>query len=215
MEDLSHLQDDFADDKDVQRARILRAEEEEFINDSIKTITEGLSLEPSEEKDDLGSFEIYRSIGKSPQVIDHFSSAAIDMQVFFVEYQWSRMGKYQRSTGFENCFIGLITLRKEYPLTYIYKEALRDKIVDWFVRGDVDFKECKAFSSKFHVVTKDKEKLSLLLLNKPLDEFIPFPDMLLELNGNRCMFRVSTMPLCDDEAAQFVELARTIRRILS
>lgn len=207
------LPDDFAADKEIQRLRRIEADEAAFLDDCVRIVSEGLSLEPADHED-ITAFELFRSI-PSPLSIDSYAAAHNGLlQASLIEYQWVHQGgKGGRSTGTDHCLVGLQELNKSYPLTYIYKETFRDRLVDWFVKGDVDFKHQKKFSRSFHVVSKDKEKLSQLLWNKRLDDFLAFPNMLIEINGNRCVFRVSPEAVSEEEARQFVELAETIRKI--
>lgn len=172
-----------------------------------------LSLE-SGEHEDISSFEIFRGIGKVLSIHSYQSMQNGLLQASFIEYQWVHKGSRNSSSGTDHCLAGLLELRKTYPLTYIYKETFRDKLVDWFVKGDIDFKDQKQFSRSFHVVSKDREKLSQLLLGKQLDSFLDFPDMLVEINGNRCMFRTSDQPLSEEGTRQFTNLARTLRKVL-
>jgi hypothetical protein len=109
----------------------------------------------------------------------------------------------------------LLRLSKEYPVTCIFKETLREKITDWFVKQDVDFVDQKKFSRKFHVVSGDKKKLGFLLFNKPLDELAAFPEMEAEINGNNCLFKISGNPVSPGETKQFIELAKKLYKILS
>lgn len=207
------LPDDFAGDKEIQRMRRMEADYAKLLDDCVRITSEGLSLEPANHED-IGAFEIFKSI-PSPLFIDAYASTRDGLlQASFIEYQWvHQSGKDGKSTGINHCLVGLLELRKSYPLTYIYKETFRDRLVDWFVKGDIDFKDQKKFSNHFHVVSKDRERLSQLLWSKPLDDFLAFPDMLIEVNGNRCVFRVSQEPLSEEEARQFVGLAGTIRNI--
>lgn len=83
------------------------------------------------------------------------------------------------------------------------------------MKQDVDFKEQKKFSRKFHVVSQDKEKLQILFLNKPLDELAAFPEMEVEINGNNCLFKVSGNPMSVDGTRKFIELAKKLYKILN
>jgi hypothetical protein len=87
--------------------------------------------------------------------------------------------------------------------------------VNWLIKGDVDFKDYPLFSKKFHVVTKDKDRLNYLLYNKPLDELTEFPDMELEINGNQCFFRCSKQPMDQEITKEFVALGKLLLRVFN
>ena len=87
-------------------------------------------------------------------------------------------------------------------------------MVDLFVKGDLDFKYQKKFSKKFHLVTKDKEKLVLLLENKPLDDLIQFPEMEVEICKKQCLFRLSENTMNMEEAKQFIGLTHCLLKML-
>lgn len=206
--------DDFANDKEIVRLRKIDEDYHKLMEDCIVILSEKLSLEENI-CDDITSFELFRSV-ENAELLTSFRSVRPDLplQVFFIENTWVHQTAKSRQEGIEHMFMGLLTLRGEYPLTYVYKETIREKIVDWFVKGDIDFKEQKKFSSQFHVVTRDKERLRQLLSNKPLDDLVLFPELELEINGKACLFRVSKESLSEDATLQLAELAKLICQIL-
>jgi len=93
-----------------------------------------------------------------------------------------QMEVYIVNNGGEECMLGLLSLNKEYPFTCIFRETLKEKINDWFVKQDVDFEEFKKFSDQFHMVSGDPSEIRSFLWNKPLDELTAFPEMEAEIN---------------------------------
>lgn len=210
-EDISALPDDFANDKEIQRQRKIQQEYNKMIETSLQIISDQLHLTPASHKN-MKPFLMFKTLG-TPILTRSFKPANDDypLQVSLVEYHLSYTTPRAHNAGTDLYLFGLLALRKSYPLTYIFEETIRERIVNWFIKGDVDFKEQKKFSRRFHVVTKDKEKLSLLLLNKLLDDLAAFPKMEIEINGNNCLFRVSKLPVSESEAEKFVRLAKVIR----
>jgi hypothetical protein len=205
--------DDFANDKEIQKARKEIKEMEQMVSQSIALICREFSMRHSFPPP-LESFLISNSL-EDASVTNSYRSTKAEYPISLLSVEYcsvARMGKYS-SQGHDFYFFGLIEMAKEFPLTYISRETIREKLVDLFVKGDTDFPGSKKFSSAFHVVTRDKDKLRILLLNKALDELLAFPDMEAELNGNTCMFRVSRNPVSQKEAGKFVTLARIMTKL--
>lgn len=136
------------------------------------------------------------------------------LQTSLVEYRSFIRTSRTNSSSTNLYLFGLMELRHSYPTTYIYRETIREKIVDWFVKGDIDFPEHKLFSDRFHTVTKDKERLMLILGSKPLDLLAAFPHLELELDGNKCLFRVSQDEVSPEETDKFIELVNVLKNVL-
>lgn len=207
--------DDFADDKEIQKSRKEREDYERMLDESIRILSKELFLEKAPHKN-MKSFLMFNTLTR-PILRKSYMSIKdnFPLQVSVVEYYSSGGNAKAFYSGTDLYFFGMLSLRQEFPLTYIYKETLREKIVNLFVKGDVDFTEDRKFSSRFELVTKDKNKLSILFLNKPLDELTEFPDMELEINGNSCLFRVSRKPVSEDEAQKFAGLAGIMYKIFT
>jgi len=207
--------DDFANDKEIQRLRKIRQEHDELIEECMAILIKEFSLEAAL-CTDIQSFFIYKSI-ESPEVIESFKSSTghFDLEIYQVEYNWSSRVGRTNSSGTEQCFLGLLTLRKQYPHTCVFKETLQTIITDWFNNQDVDFREQKKFSRRFHVISQDRQKLEILLFNRPLDELAGFPEMEVELKDNQCLFKISGNPMSLNETKQFIHLAKKLPAILS
>lgn len=206
--------DDFANDKEIQKIRKEQEKQDKIISDSISVVSKQLSLEKVSHKN-MKHFLMFHS-QINPIVRNSFKSnnENFPLRVSLVEYYSSYRTAKGGSSGTDLYFFGMISLNKTYPLTYCYQETIREKMVDLFVKGDVDFKEHKKFSSQFHLITKDEEKLRILLLNKPLDDLAAFPEMEAEINENLCLFRVSRKPVSEKQAIEFSQLANLICKIL-
>ncbi len=199
LDDLMGLAGFFEKDAPGQAMR----EHNKMVKASIMTVSKEFPLELAD-CTNLETFLVFQSL-RSPVITYSFRSTDTDLplELFVVAHHA------------EECFIGLFTLNREYPFTCIFKETLKEKINDWFLKQDVDFEEQKKFSGQFHVVSRDSEKLKTLLWNKPLDELAVFPEMEIEINGKHCLFRTSAMPLSLEEAEHFTALAKKLWKILS
>lgn len=208
--------DPFADDEDVLAYRKEQAEYDEMLNECSVIFCKEFNLAETEEGPEISSFEIPKSLEKI-NTIYFFGSSDRDntLTILLAEFQWFHNSPKFRSEDSDHCLFGYINLNKEFPQTFIYKETVKERIVNWFVKGDIDFKEHKKFSRNFHVVTKDKEKLTFLIGNKPLDILLPFPDMQIEISGTKCMFRVSQNTISIEETNQFVLLTKAMLKIFS
>jgi hypothetical protein len=182
---------------------------EEFVKECIAVISKRIPLEKAD-YEAMDSFLMYKSHGRregEPFVYDNYFSADYNLQVSVVSYA------PHKTQTFEHLF-GLFTLQKEFPLTYIFRETMKERIADFFVKADVDFKEQKKFSKAFHVVTKDREKLKLLFMGRQLDELAEFPEMEVEIKGKQCLFRASMGSIDEEEAEKFIKLVMLLRTII-
>jgi hypothetical protein len=207
--------DDFANDKEIQRLRKIQREQDELIEECVGIVSKELLLE-EKECTDIASFTLFKSLGPSG-IHNEFRSTLdhLDMEVYLVWYQWRLHSGKINNSGTDECFLGLLSLKKEYPLTCIFRESMRTIITDWFIKQDVDFEEQKKFSRQFHVISQDKDKLKSLLWNKPLDELADFPEMEVEISGKQCLFKVSGNPVNEQESIRFIHLAKKLAAILS
>ncbi|MEO5562609.1 MAG: hypothetical protein ABIR18_04220 [Chitinophagaceae bacterium] len=205
--------DDFANDEEIIETRREKAEYEKMIRESGEQICREFSLEAADHSD-LGSFVMFTTLEKG-EITDSFCSANEDLEVFFIEYYTTITSGRRVHSEPHHYIFGLLTLRKEYPLTYIFKETLKEKIADLFIKADVDIKDQKKFSRAFHMITKDKEKLMDLLFGKPMDDLGNFPDMEVEINGNNCLFRASLEPIEEDETAKFIAVTKLLMKLLA
>lgn len=205
--------DDFANDKEIQRLRKARQEYAEMYDECIRVISTELFLEPASHRNMKG-FVMFKTLNTPILSASFNSTAGNNLQVSVVEYHSSYRTAKDSNSGTDIYFFGMISLQRNYPPTYIFRETAREKITDLFLKQDVDFSGQKKFSRKFHVITHDKEKLMPLLSDKPLDELAIFPELEIEINGQNCLFRVSRKPVSPEEAKQFVLLAKTIMQIL-
>lgn len=123
-------QDDFANDKEIQRLRRIQKEHEEMISECVKIVTEEFSLEPGSGTE-TDSFLLFKAFD-SPDTGDSFLSKdeSFELEIYLVEYRWSLNAGKIHSSGREECFLGLLRLRKQYPVTCIFKETIREKITD-------------------------------------------------------------------------------------
>jgi hypothetical protein len=117
------------------------------------------------------------------------------------------------SSGADNYFVGVITLDKSYPHTIIQEETIALKLHNLLVPGDIDFKHARWFSFKFHVITKDEDRLKKLFENADLNRLTKFSNAEVEIKDNQCYFRANRKPVSPEEARFFTELAKTICEI--
>lgn len=85
--------------------------------------------------------------------------------------------------------------------------------MDLLTRKETDFPGHRNFSRRFHLLTEDPEKLRELVRFSPLDDLTHFPDLELEIQGDQCFYRTSTLPLSRKEAMKHVELTKLLLRI--
>lgn len=101
---------------------------------------------------------------------------------------------------------------KTIPILYSTDVA---KLADLVLNNDLDFAHSKSFSKRFYVLTEDKKRLCDLLQFTDLDPLTTFPDMELELQENKCLFRSSRKPVSTEEAREFCALAKLLTKTFS
>jgi hypothetical protein len=207
------LDNTWENDKDIQRMRKEQEEFDQMLEESTGIISDSLTLKTASHRN-MKTFFMFKSLD-TPILCESFASTASGLHVSTVKYHSEYKMPKIANKGTDIYFFGLLTTKKEYPETYVCRETLREKISNLFVQQDVDFKASKKFSRRFHVITKDKEKLALLLDYKELNEFCDFPNMELELNGKSCLFRCSRLPVSPKEAKRFTEMAKIVLRVFT
>lgn len=199
----------------MQRIREEKKAFLQMINGSIEFVTTELNLKPGSQPD-LKSFLLVNALHE-PIVMKSFSSSnpLLPIKLLIIQYYSEvRIGKV-RNSGREGYFFAILTLKKEFPHTLIYPETLSEKIAEVFIKAEMDFKDQKKFSRKFYTLTKDKEKLFDLLINKPLNDLVTYKNMEVEINKNLCFLRCSRKPISKTEAVSFCQFAKVINRILN
>lgn len=181
----------FFEEEDLQAVcRQLQMEEVAYLND----------------EDDL----VFKEWGltkpmQSPEILGIFSSGDLDKPSYFLIIE-SSLALRSRFTQ----YIGYYKTSTSYPLTFIYPEGIREKLEDFFTKIDLDFEHAPRFSSKFRVVTEDKNQLQIFLQFKPLEDLAAFPEMEIELRGNYCLFRRGYGAYNEQDFASVVKLMKKI-----
>ena len=201
---------EFDNDKEVKKWR----EEEEafakYIDDCIQIVSSSFNASKSSHKN-LKGFELHKLID-TPFIIESQTGTSGRQKVFFSVIQYHNYVKTGKtiSSGSDNYFVGVITLDKSYPHTIIQPETAALKIHNLIVPGDIDFKHARWFSFKFHVISKDEDRLKMLFENVDLNRLTKFSNAEIEIKDNQCYFRANRKPVSPEEAGIFTELAKTI-----
>jgi hypothetical protein len=205
-------QDDFANDKFILKQRAAAAAYDKMVKESLSILKDSLGVQDASHKN-LKSFSMFRDL--QPTIVESLRSvdAEIPMHVVLIEYATNHSIGRLHNSGSDHYLFGHFPLNKTYPKTFICKETVREKIVDLFVKVDLDFKHSKKFSRKFQVLTEDKVLLSNLLQFKQLDDLAAFPDMEVEIQQNACLFRTSRRAISIQEATSLVELTKCLVKI--
>lgn len=205
--------DDFAHDKEIQRARAERKAYEKLVQECLKLIGEELNASESGHINFKG-FHLFKPL--SATLKQSFKSVLNDKVVWvsLVEYESAFPTARDSNGGSDQYLFGHISFSTQFPRTYIQKETLKEKIEDLFLKQDTDFTHSKKFSKKFHVVTEDKNKLAHLFQSKNLDALIDFPDLELEFLNNTALFRSSRKPISMEESQTFCDITKVLVSIL-
>ena len=205
--------DDFANDKEIQRARKEKAEFDKMVKDSIAIVKNRFQMK----KTSRNRFKEFWMI-KSLTIKGVFETVKSDnpfypLVVSIIEYHSHYPTARGYNAGDDYYFFGLLTTRKSYPATLIYPEKFSDKIADVFTRAELDLKENKKFSRNFYALTKEKDALRQAFSFLSLDELSEFKNLEFELRENYCLFRSSRKPVSLNEAQRFCAAAEKLIRI--
>lgn len=202
--------DDFGHLKWIQEKRKEEAEFNKMIADSIHIVASAFNANSSSHKN-LKHFLLHKAVS-IPLISDSYLGSWKNRPVYFCIFEYESSTSIARfnDTGSNYYFAGMIGLNKNYPHTLAHPETIALKIENLFTRLDIDFAHAKRFSSKFHIMCKDKISLETLLLNKDLDRLCRNNTAEFELLDKQCYFRVSRKPVSLNEAEQFVEFAKVL-----
>jgi hypothetical protein len=204
---------EFDNEKEVKKWRKEREDFVKYINECTTVIRNSFNASKSSHKN-LKRFELHKLI-TTPFIVESFAGSFRKKDVFFSIIQYKTSARIARGdiSGTDEYFVGVITLERSYPHTIILPETLGLKINNLFIRGDVDFRHAKWFSFKFHVITKDEDRLRRSFENIDLNRLNKFSNAEIEINENQCYFRANRKPVSLKEAEIFIELAKTICEI--
>jgi hypothetical protein len=204
--------DDFANDKEIQKARAARKAHEEMIGHSFSLIQQQLNVKEASviNLDDFQMFEsLDATIIRSMKCISPTHEVGVCLAEYYSAFPVSRA----HNGGTDQYLFGYLSFATKYPRTYIHRETIKEKIADIFLKRDVDFSVSAKFSKSFEVLTEDNKRLQDLLQLKPLDNLAKFPDMEIELFNDTALFRTSRKPVSVEEATIFCDLAKVLMNI--
>ncbi|GAB2815596.1 hypothetical protein [Ferruginibacter profundus] len=206
--------DDFANDKEIIKNRKLEAELLRLRDSSIKNVADTFNAQKSSHKN-LKQFLLHKSVS-IPFVFESYEGKWKNRGFYFCifSYESSVHAGRINNSGVDYYFAGVFDLAKNYPHTIAQPETVALKIENLITKADVDFDHAKKFSRKFYLVTKDRQALEILFLNKDLDRITEHPGAEFELNENQCYFRTGRKPVSPEEAGAFIELAKILLEIL-
>jgi hypothetical protein len=201
--------DDFANDKTIRQYREAIREYQEMVEQALNLLSTELELEAGSHRN-LKGFTMFRHL--EPIVRKSISSESFHISL--VEYHSAIPMPKIRNEGTDEYLFGMMELRQSYPKTYICRETIREKIAELIYRNEIDFPHSKTFSRRFYVLTEDKKRLADILQFCELDQLTLFPNMEIELDGNKCLFRNSRKPVSLDEAKEMTALAKLLFKLL-
>lgn len=201
--------DDFAHNKEIQKARAERKAYEKMVKECLELIGEELNASVSGHINFKG-FHLFKPLNATLNQSFKSDLNGKVVWISLVEYESAFPTARDSNGGSDQYLFGHISFRTQFPRTYIQKETLKEKIEDLFLKQDTDFKHSKKFSRKFHVVTEDKNKLAHLFQSKNLDALIDFPDLELEFLNNTALFRSSRKPISIEETQIFCDLTKVL-----
>jgi hypothetical protein len=206
--------DDFANDKEIQKNKAAIKAYEKMIEESLTVIRQELKVQDASHINFKG-FHMFKSLSAT---ITHSMKSTIpnkELRVSLAEYYSAAPTAKSSNSGSDLYLFGHISLKTNYPSTYIHKETIKEKIEDIILKRDVDFSNSKKFSRRFQLLTEDKKRLQDLLQFKNLDDLTGFPEMEIELSNATALFRTSRKPISIEEATIFCDLTKLLLTIFN
>lgn len=205
--------EDFGNDKEIQKSRAARKAQLQLIHDSLALVCNEFNATTCTPLI-LDYFLSFRNLQATTNHSVQAVAIPYTLHVMVAEYYSETHAGRLHLGGVEEYLIGQLTFMKEYPATYIHKETIREKLENLILKKDLDFPEHKKFSRKFNVLTEEKNHLRELWRMKDLDALTAFPNMEIELRGNKALFRTSRKPVSLAEARQLCDLIKVLCRVL-
>lgn len=185
---------------------------EEIINETLPVLCKELGLENYTTEVPEG-FAMYKNLNAVMVKTCGRIGNGQALQMLIVDYSTTHTTSKGQKSEADSYVFGRMRLAKKYPQTYVCKETIKEKLMEFFTKRETDFPEHKKFSDKFYVLTNDPSGLTELFRLAPMDELINFPELELEIHGNDCLYRCSHKPLSLDEAMHHVALTKVLLRI--
>ena len=205
--------DDFANDKEIQRARKEKASFDKMMKDSIAIVKTRFQMK----KTYRNRFKVFW-LTKSLTITEVHETMKSEnpfypLEVSIIKYHSNYPVPKGNNEGEDYYFFGLLTTKKSYPAALIHPEKFSDKIADVFTKAELDIKENRKFSRNFYALTKEKEVLRQAFSMLSLDELSEFKNLEFELREHYCLFRNSRKPVSINEAQGFCAVAEKLIQI--
>lgn len=84
---------------------------------------------------------------------------------------------------------GHLKLDKDFGATYIRPESFKDKVLEMLVPVEIDFAEAPEFSSKYYVLSNEKEKFIEVVSHELMRYLSDVDGIEIEFRDNECLFR--------------------------
>lgn len=162
------------------------------------------------------------SEAKSPQTIfawrigNKFNTFTLALVEYCIQYmKGSRHGHGAQFIEEAHLYVfGHLKLNKDFGATYIRPESFKDKILEMFVPVEIDFAAAPEFSSKYYVLSNDKEKFIQAVPHALMRYLTDIERLEIEFRNKECLFRFEG-PVEKKKSLQLCEIGVTLDRILN
>ena len=131
------------------------------------------------------------------------------------EFAIHSKGKAMDNEVESNHVFGSFTLKDSCGNLYLRREKIEDKIADIFDRADIDFKENKQFSKKYHLVGNKENLIREKFSSDLLERISKIENLELEVVNNRCVFCISRLPKSKELENTTVEVCLQLERLFN
>jgi len=208
---------------ETENERKLRKEFKKIIEDIFDLLNEEFQIEKRNRinitQNRLEKFFIYSS-RNSPELIDvwEISKGGATFYLCNVAFETtlnirgyvSSLNRIQK----HNYFYGFLKPSRNFGTSLIRPETIQDKINELFIKTEVDFKEHKAFSSKYYCVAQDKEKFKKAMSLSLMEYLSSLKYIELEFNEDGCLFRLEHSIANKEDAFKFLFIGQKLSTLL-
>jgi hypothetical protein len=131
-----------------------------------------------------------------------------------IEYINARKTRASVATASHLYLFGHLELNKDYGVSYIRPESLKDKVLEMFVPVEIDFPEAPEFSSKYYVLSNDKEKFANAVSPSLMRYLLEVEGLEIEFRNNECLFRFEGV-VEEEKSLQLCEVGLNLDRLLN
>ena len=131
-----------------------------------------------------------------------------------IEYINARRTIASGATEYHLYLVGHLELNKDFGISLIRPESIKDKVLEMFLPVEIDFAEAPEFSSKYYVLSNDKEKFINSVSPTLMRYLLDVEGLEIEFRNRECLFRFEGV-IDEEKSLLLCEVGLNLDRILN